>query len=293
LTIAGFYLCPEGIVLGADSTSSVPVDNGLHYFDFNQKVFEIGEAGTLGMLTWGLGSLWPTSYRTLLALLADDLAARPAATVAEVAERWTDMFWNEYQATTIFQRYATLHAKPPHDPTANPLLPDARSAQEEVEYANLQSGLVVGFCIGGYVLPNRTPQAAHVLFDPLAGKPAVTVMLPESWQWWGVPNIVDRLIVGADSNLVNAIMSSGMWNGTHGDLMTLIQQQRLTHGTLPIRDAIDYVHSCIQCTIKAMKFSNMSQICGGPIEIAVITSDRKFRWVRHKPWDAAITDGGL
>ncbi len=66
---------------------------------------------------------------------------------------------------------------------------------------------------------------------------------------------------------------------------------RLEHPTLPIRDAIDFVHACIQSTIKAHKFSNLSQICGGPIEIAVIRTDRRFRWVRHKNWDAAIMEG--
>ena len=60
---------------------------------------------------------------------------------------------------------------------------------------------------------------------------------------------------------------------------------------LPIREAIDFVHACIYSTIKAMKFSNFSQICGGPIEIAVITSDRRFRWVLHKDWDAAVLEG--
>lgn len=60
-----------------------------------------------------------------------------------------------------------------------------------------------------------------------------------------------------------------------------------------MRDAVDYVHSCIYCTIKAMKFSNLSQVCGGPIEVAVITADRRFRWVRHKSWDAAIADGAM
>jgi hypothetical protein len=34
-------------------------------------------------------------------------------------------------------------------------------------------------------------------------------------------------------------------------------------------------------------------VCGGPIEIAVISSDRKFRWVRHKEWDAAIAEGAM
>jgi hypothetical protein len=59
---------------------------------------------------------------------------------------------------------------------------------------------------------------------------------------------------------------------------------------LPIRDAIDFVHSSIYSTIKALKFSQFPQVCGGPIEIAVITSDRPFRWVRHKRFDAAITE---
>jgi len=44
---------------------------------------------------------------------------------------------------------------------------------------------------------------------------------------------------------------------------------------------------------KAMKFSHMAPVCGGPVEIAVITTDRKFRWVRHKKFDAAIGEGGL
>jgi hypothetical protein len=61
---------------------------------------------------------------------------------------------------------------------------------------------------------------------------------------------------------------------------------------LPIREAIDFVHACVSSTIKAMKFStSLAQICGGPIEIAVITTDRRFRWVRHKDWDVAIAEG--
>ncbi len=46
-------------------------------------------------------------------------------------------------------------------------------------------------------------------------------------------------------------------------------------------------------TIKTMKFSHMAPVCGGPVEIAVVTTDRKFRWVRHKKFDAAIGEGGL
>ncbi|HVC94682.1 MAG TPA: hypothetical protein VND64_13365 [Pirellulales bacterium] len=36
-----------------------------------------------------------------------------------------------------------------------------------------------------------------------------------------------------------------------------------------------------------MKFSQFRPYCGGPIEIGVISSDRKFRWVTHKEFDIA------
>lgn len=293
VTIAGFYLCPEGIVLGADSTSSVPIQDGLHYFNFTQKLFEIGEGSTLGLLTWGLGGLGPVSFRTLLADLADELVANPPGDVSDVAQRWIDKFWIAYTNFKYVDQCNQLHQKLPYDPLAAGANPGARTEEEEAVYLTLKQALVVGFCIGGYVLPDRTPQAMFMIFDPINVKPQFQIAHAESELWWGVPNIIDRLITGADVNLVDAVIDSGKWTGTKNELLDVVTAQRFRHGTLPMRDAVDYVHSCIHSTIKAMKFSNMSQVCGGPIEIAVITSDRKFRWVRHKQWDAAIVDGDI
>lgn len=291
MTIAVAYLASEGIVLGADSTSSVPCNVGLHYFDFNQKLFEIGEDSTVGILTWGLGGLEHISYRTLVAQLADELKAKPASSIQELTERWVDLFWNEYSNLAWVKRVLDLHAKAPFDPTN--ATPGARTEAEQEEYDNLRFSLVVGFCVAGYVLPSRIPQMAEVTFDPLNGKPKSAIQSQVGFRGWGVPNIISRLVNGADENLKQAILTSGKWNGTPGDLNAVIAQQMLAHATLPIRDAVDFVYSCIYSTIKAMKFSSMPQVCGGPIEVAVITTDRKFRWVRHKPWDAAITDGAM
>jgi hypothetical protein len=103
--------------------------------------------------------------------------------------------------------------------------------------------------------------------------------------------VIQRLIFGTDGELRHSILSSGRCSGTEAELDALIGNQTWSHPMLPIRDAIDFVYSCIYSTIKAMKFSNFSQVCGGPIEIGVITTDRRFRWVRHKDWDVAITEG--
>ena len=136
--------------------------------------------------------------------------------------------------------------------------------------------------------------AYQMYFDPISAVPPAGVPINiNSCSFWGAPNMIKRLLFGADENLLPNIMTSGKWTGTPQELKQLIDQFSLNHPILPIRDAIDFVYTCIYSTIKAMKFSNFSQICGGPIEIAVITTDRKFRWVRHKQWDAAITEGAI
>ncbi len=101
--------------------------------------------------------------------------------------------------------------------------------------------------------------------------------------------MIQRLIFGCDEQLKNSIVNSGKWNGTAGELEALVSRHALDHPLVPIRDAIDFVHSCVSSTIKAFKFSNLAPICGGPIEIGLITTDRRFRWVQHKLWDVAIS----
>lgn len=282
-------------MLGADSTASlITTPGGFHYFNHNQKLFELGEEVTLGALTWGLGSLGTKSYRTLFAELSDDLESNPAATVADVAARWGAMFWANYSTTPDIQNAiaacALLVAKAPFDPAAAPHA-GMRTQVEEEALLQLRRNYIVGFCVGGYVLPDRTPFAFQLQYDPSLPAPAPIAIPMHSVQFWGAPNVFQRLILGADDNLRSAIKTSPHWKGTPQDLDALIAPHVFGHPILPIRDAIDFVHSCIYSTIKAMKFSSFSQICGGPIELAVVTTDRRYRWVRHKEWDTAIEEG--
>ena len=79
------------------------------------------------------------------------------------------------------------------------------------------------------------------------------------------------------------------WTGTEAELVALVTARKtlLSH-PLPLREAVDAVHALLQMTIKVMKFTSIPPICGGRIELAAITTDRRFRWVRHKPLGAAI-----
>jgi len=262
--------------------------SGLHYFNHAQKLFQIGESATLAVVTWGIAGVSDRSYRTLFAMLDDEIQAKLAKNMQDVADRWIELFWKEYENNPLRQQCLALDKKKPFDPAVATPDPTARTKEEEQQYRNLL-GAFVGFCLAGYVLPSRVPQAYQILFYPVSGKPSATEV--QNNGFWGAPNMIERLIAGRDGRLEAAIVSSGKWAGTPTDLQQLLNQFLLPLPTLPAREAVDFVYSCIHSTIKALKFSNLSQICGGPIEIAIITTDRKFRWVRHKAWDVAITEG--
>ena len=279
-------------MLGADSTTTYAPH--IH-FNNSQKLFEVGQDSTVGIVTWGLGGLQVNSHRTLIAMLGDDLKANPPVDMADVANRWAVQFWAAYNDPNspifpLIQKCQALSAKSPHSPERQPPDPGVRTEQEEREFQDLRYDLVAGFCIAGHVLPSRAPSAYEIVFDPLSGPP-VPVQKPQGYWFWGAPNMIQRLIFACDDGVKRAILASGQWGGTPAELEALVQQHVLGHPIVPIRDAIDFVHACIESTIKAFKFSSLSLICGGPIEVAVITSDRQFRWVRHKAWDTAITEG--
>jgi hypothetical protein len=294
MTIAMWAVVPEGIVLGADSTSSMfHGSNGFHYFNHNQKVFEVGEDATLGVITWGMGGLPDISWRTLIAYLAEDLVSNPVASVEQSAERWAALVWAKYVAAFPAQtaRAAALSAMIPFNPSAVPPDPGARNQAEEEEFKKLRGDLFVGFCVGGYLLPDRTPLAFEVQFFPeLVGPPAPE---PSPFGFRGAPHFIQRLLNGWDDSAVHAIMQSGKWQGTQAELIQELNKAALRVQVSTLRDTIDFVYSSIHSTIKALKFSDLSQICGGPIELAVISTDRRYRWVRHKRWDSAITDGDV
>ncbi len=284
MTIAVCYLSPEGIVLGADSTTTMYVSNafmdgGERQFNFAQKVFQIGDCGNLGIVMWGLGNLPATSYRTLIAKFADELAATPATAMDEVATRWSAFFFAEYT-----QEYAAPIVR------LSTLISQAtRTVDEEQELAFLRFNFSGGFCIGGTCLPDRRPRAFEILYALEMAYPSVPAEQTLSTsKFWGCPNLIERLLFGIDDQCFSSIASSPHWRGTAQDLFELARPHILGQpSNLPIREAVDWVHASIYATIKTMKFSHMAPVCGGPIEIAVITTDRPFRWVRHKDLFAA------
>jgi hypothetical protein len=193
VTIAACYLSPEGVVFGADSTSTYTTGGLTRYYNHAQKLFEIGTDSTLAAVTWGLGGLAFDSHRRLLAMFANTAKPELMSNIEEITNRWIDFFWSHYSSSQAF--------------------------------ADLSSG-PVGFCIGGYVAHDHMPTASSCIFNPQQPKPS---SLPASpmFNFWGAPNMINRLIFGWDPRLRESILTSGKWGGTPRSLIRFYKQWRL------------------------------------------------------------------
>jgi len=288
MTIAACYLSTEGVVLGADSTittfvSAPDARSGHdHYYDFGQKLFEFGERGsTVGLVFWGIASLGPKSYRTLIAEAADEAAQQRVGSFDEINELVVDKIWGQH--SSAFQTQLTQLR----------VLEDKgreRTSEENDEWSFLLNGLAGGFCLAGRWETDRISKGSATILDPLKNeRPDPQELSLGMPAFWGCPNFLNRLIYGGDYELFMRVLDCDKWHGTEDDLFALFAGGALGQPyDLPLREAIDWIYSSIYTTIKGMKFSHLSPVCGGPIDVAVISSDRPFRWVCHKNMARAI-----
>ncbi|HRQ72801.1 MAG TPA: hypothetical protein PLU35_07220 [Phycisphaerales bacterium] len=289
MTIAACHLSPEGVVLGADSATTLQSVDGKApcHFDYAQKMFEVGKPGsTVGLVTWGLGQIGDVSHRTFAARVAGVHDSTPFESMESMANRLGQELWAEYSTaygTAIEQvrdTHEELEAKSARGELTND---DVTTLRESI---NRLSG---GYCLAGRVRDAMPCEAWQLLWGPLQDATAITRMPAETPLFWGVPHIMERLIFGFDQDTLIGVLASGKWTGSDDELVDLVTRRQLIQpSNLPIREAIDWIHTVIHTTIRGTKFAKWPHWCGGPVEIAVITTDRPFRWVRHKRLDAAI-----
>lgn len=267
MTIAAAYLTSEGVVLGADSATVVNarVSGGpahvAQILRHSQKVFEIGERSRFGLTTWGAGSIRGVSHRAIVARLADTL--EQGTTVQEVADKLVELVSDEIGSAT-------------------------------------GSVGAVGYYLGGWNPDRHEPECFQIGF-PEQGEPDVEAMPLGEARFSGAPQFFTRVFRGFDQYLPGRLLEElkqkletvpddfddlfrKAFDDASGPLVSA------GYRDLPIREAIDYIHSYLHLTVKAYKFQFGVPLCGGPVEVAFVSTDRRFRWVCHKGFDSAIRE---
>lgn len=272
MTIAAAYLTSEGVVLGADSATAVNVETpggqkGIaQVFDHAQKVFEVGQCGVgrMGVCVFGSGNIGMVSHRTVVGRLADEVD-KDSLTVEQAADR---------------------------------LLVLAKEAREEQKKGVFESS---GYFLGGWNLEDHHPGCFWLHIDESGKTDKKALGLGEA-RFAGRYEFFTRLFHGYDRQLPSLLsekLKDKLGGQVPEDFNKLFSEafqetvQPLAAAgfkDLPLREAIDFVHAYLHITVKATKFKFGPPICGGPVEIGFISTDRRFRWVCHKEFDAAIRE---
>lgn len=252
----------DGVVLGADSASTIIGNNGsYHNSYFNaEKLFNLVKGLPIGAVTYGLGGLAGRSVGSL----AKDLRARMSDssnatwylepdkyTISDVTDRVKRFFYDE------------LYSK--HIP-AGPEAPG------------------MGFLIAGYSAGAESSEVwrFNVKEGGVVETPSCLTPSSEPWSahWEGQGEAIRRLLLGHTWQIVERLVAAGM---TQPDALQLVHTvQPVVHPTMPIQDAIDLVHFLIDTTCGYVRFAPGPATVAQPIDSAAITRHEGFRWVRRK-----------
>lgn len=269
MTIAAAYLVSDGVVFGADSTSTVSVktlEGGaggvLQVLNHAQKIFEVGENSRFGVCTWGMGSIGSVSHRTIIARLAEEL--NEETTVEAAARKLGDIV--EPLARGIPDFFVGYYLGGWNPKTHDPACFQVRIGKDGKHIEPLGMG-VCSFS-GNPLIFSRVFRG----FDPQLPKDLCT-------------EIKKRLPEGEAKNNFDAVFHQAFEKAT----APLVAAG---HKDLPMREALDFVYTYLHITIKATKFMFGASGCGGSIEIGFVSTDRRFRWGSHKGFASAILEQG-
>jgi len=115
--------------------------------------------------------------------------------------------------------------------------------------------------------------------------------------WTGQREVIDRLVLGYDPRLINFL---GAGQDSEEIRKALLKQRaklqlHFSFQTMPLRNAIALATFLVEATINLLQLSDgivgdpgQFPSCGGQVDVAVITLDQGFQWVRHKSLEIKV-----
>lgn len=103
--------------------------------------------------------------------------------------------------------------------------------------------------------------------------------------WYGATDAIVRLHHGRDERMFEALKQLDVEQKKVDQLQEIIKRQfqyTVPFDGMPLQDAVDYAMYLVTVTVGRYRFVIGPEVCGGPIDVAAITRDRGFKWVRRK-----------
>jgi hypothetical protein len=150
-----------------------------------------------------------------------------------------------------------------------------------------QTGPALGILIAGYGDREFFPEQ-YVALLPLEEKlkPARGPGTPEfGANWYGLTDAILRLYKGFAPELRDILIKEKNWLPEDVDNLLSRLEYPVIFDGMPLQDAIDFAVYLIGVVIGRFRFVVGPPVCGGQIDVAVITPG-SFGWVQKKTWRA-------
>jgi hypothetical protein len=273
VTIAVAVQVHDGLVLASDSASTLtePPGNVLNVYNNANKIFNLRKGLPIGGMTYGMGSIGPSSISTL----AKDLRKRFAGEDRNYTI-WT-IDRDNFQIEDVAKR------------TREFLYDENYVALGLAQSPGVQLGfLVAGYSSGAQLselwlieIKNGQSDPPRLIFDK-----GVTGIYAG-----GDPEVYGRLVLGHSPKLADALLKAGVQPAALATAISAIEAEmrvQLVEEAMPIQDAIEFAEFLVNATAMFTRFKRGAPTVGGPVESAAITKHEGFKWVRRKHYYDAI-----
>lgn len=271
MTIAISLKVNDGLVLAADSASTMILQDPAtgntgvsNVYNNANKVYCLHKELPIGAITWGSGSIGPSSIATLakdfrkLITEEDSYIVDPENyTVEEIAHK----FYKFMYVDSYLPIFTTWPQKP-----------------------------ALGFMVAGYSAKANMAEEWIIEIENGTGNCQGPKLrrgeLETGVTWNGEPEALTRLLCGFGTGLPTILQGCGYLD--QQQIIDIITQCRVSLQApvvippMPIQDAIDLAEFLVETTINFSRFIPGPPTVGGPIEIAAITKHEGFKWVRRK-----------
>lgn len=253
MTIIASVKVRDGLILGTDSMTqiSIATEQGpqfLKAYSNARKLFQINDR--MGAMTYGLGNIGNRSIEGIVIDFARQTPPNTPGTVEEASGRLYDFVRAQYDAE--------LDSVP----------------------ADQRPGL--GFYVAGYSEQEPFSEEFEFLLPrdeaPFAARPAG--LFGASWR--GVDAPFTRLYKGFDPYILPQRLIE---NGVEPAQLDAIfapdggLETGVIYDGMPVQDAINFAAYILETTIGWSTFAVGVPACGGPLQLATITTEGGFTWV--------------
>ena len=279
MTVCVSVKVSEGLVLAADSTAAIEGQIGdgprgvLKTYDHMRKLAHVKDY-PIGTLTWGTAHI---GARTVDSLIKEFEHKMPS--LHEEEEKCKEQRIRSEEPEPYSYNVRKI--------AENLIAQILDKYQEEFGNRSQEDQPRLGLLVSGYSSGQFFPEQwlAEMPLKPelrdlrsdYGGQPNFGA------NWFGVTDAIVRLHWGRDDQALTILSERFQVEKDEiRELLAPLQYPVLFEG-MPLQDAVDYAVYLINVVIGRFRFVMGAPLCGGEIDVAVITPDR-FAWVRQKTW---------